>query len=271
MTTFAAAVRYEFRMQVRKRSVWLVPALSAALFVLIGGSLLRDLFDPEEARTVAKTAMVDLGTQMNALLAIGYGCLLADRLIRDDRLRVAPVLDATPARPGLRLLGKYAGTATATAIPIAVLYAALAVAWTVRWGQPSALCWALITFGIVLVPGMLFVAAFALTVPLVMPAPLFRVLFVGYWIWGNLMPPDLVPTLAQTVIQPVGGYQVNALLDHHGMDGDVTLSGPAPGAALNFLRPEPTAVTGWLAVAVLLALAVAALAAGQALRARRAR
>ena len=271
MTIFVAALRYEFRMQVRKRSVWLVPALTALLFLLIGGSLLRDLFDPEEARRVAKAAMIDLAIQLHALLTIGYGCLLADRLIRDDRLRVAPVLDATPAPRGPRLLGKYLGAAAATAIPIVVLYTALAVAYAVYWGQPAALSWALLTFGLVMVPGLLFVAAFALALPLVMPAPLFRVLFVGYWVWGNLIGPQLMPTLARTVIQPIGGYQVNALLDHYGGEGDMVLAGPVPGATLNFLRPEPTTFTGWLSVAVLLALAAAALAGGQALRIRRTR
>src|SRR5262245_14818800 len=220
MSIFVAAFRYEFRMQVRRRSVWLVPALSILLFLLIGGSLLRDLFDPVEARTVAKAAMIDLGLQLNLLLPIGFGCLLADRLIRDDRLRVAPVLDATPARPVPRLLGKYLGAATATAVPIVLIYAALAAAYAIHWHAPEALSWALVTFGLVIAPGLLFAAAFALTVPLVMPAPLFRVLFVGYWLWGNLIGPAMMPTLAHTVIQPLGGYPVNALLGNYGGDGD---------------------------------------------------
>jgi hypothetical protein len=97
------------------------------------------------------------------------------------------------------------------------------------------------------------------------------VLFVGYWVWGNLVPPDLMPTLAGSVIQPGGGYAVNALLDYYGIDGDLQLAGPVPGAVLNFLRPEPTALAGWLSIAILLALAAAALAGGQALRTRRTR
>jgi ABC-2 type transport system permease protein len=227
VTTFEAALRYEFRMQLRKRSVWLVPAVSVLLFLLLGGSLLRDLFDAVEARTAGKAAMIDLGIQLNALLPIGFGCLLADRLIRDDRLRVAPVLDATPARSAPRLLGKYLGAAGATAMPIVAIYAALAVAYTIYQGELGALGWAAATFGLVMVPGLLFVAAFALTVPLV--------------------------------------------LDHYGGDGGMALSGPVPGAMLNFLRPEPTALAGWLSIAVLLAFAAAVLAGGQALRTRRTR
>jgi hypothetical protein len=269
--TFGASLRYEFRMQVRKRSVWIVPALTVLLFLLIGGSLLRDLFDPNERPAEARVAVAGLAIQVYGLLTIGYGCLLADRLIRDDRLRVAPILDATPAGPGARLLGKYLGTAAATAIPIVVVYFGLAAAYAVDTGAPYALGWALATCGLVIVPGLLFVAAFALAVPLIMPAPLFRVLFVGYWLWGNLVGPDMMPTLSRTLIHPLGGYPLVALLDFHGIDGDETWAGPVPGATLNFLRPEPTPLTAWLSIGVLLVLAAVALAGGNALRTRRAR
>jgi hypothetical protein len=271
LRTFGASLRYEFGMQVRKRSVWIVPALTLLLFLLIGGSLLRDLFDPAERPAEPKTAVISLAVQVHALLSIGFGCLLADRLVRDDRLRVAPILDATPAPPGARLLGKYLGAGAATAVPIALVYFGFAAAYAVHVGAPGALGWALAAAGAVFVPGMLFVAAFALAVPLVMPAPLFRVLFVGYWLWGNVVGPELMPTLTRTVVHPLGGYPLDALLDFHGIDGDVDLAGPVPGATLNFLRPEPTPTTAWLSIGVLLALAAAALAGGHALRTRRAR
>ena len=271
MTTFVASARYEFHMQIRKRSVWIVPALTLVLFVLIGGSLLRDLFDPGERPPEARTAVVGLAIQLHALLAIGFGCLLADRLVRDDRLRVAPILDATPASPSARLLGKYLGAGAATAIPIAVAYFGFAAAYAVDTGAPEATGWALAAFAAVFVPGLLFVAAFALAAPLVMPAPLFRVLFVGYWLWGNVVSPDMMPTLARTLIHPLGGYPLAALFDFHGIDGEDTLAGPVPGATLNFLRPDPTPALAWLSIALLLILAAAALAGGQALRARRLR
>ncbi|TQS43763.1 hypothetical protein [Cryptosporangium phraense] len=265
-----ASLRYEFRMQVRKRSVWIVPALTLLLFVLIGGSLLRDLFDPNEAPPDARTAVTGLAVQIHGLLSIGFGCLLADRLIRDDRLRVAPILDATPTSPRRRLLGKYLGTAAATAIPVFLAYFGFAAAYAVHTAAPEALGWALVVSAVVIVPGLLFVAAFALTVPLIVPAPLFRVLFVGYWLWGNLVPPDVMPTLARTLINPLGGYPLTVLLHFNGVDGDDTLAGPTSGATLNFLRPEPTTLTAWLSIAVLLVLAAAALAGGSVLRARRA-
>jgi ABC-2 type transport system permease protein len=268
---FRTSLRYEFRMQIRKRSVWIVPALTVVLFLLIGGSLLRDLFDPAERPPEARTAVVGLAVQIHGLLSIGFGCLLADRLIRDDRLRVAPILDATPSRPAARLLGKYLGAAAATAVPILVAYFGFTVAYALNTGAPEALAWALAAVGLVFLPGLLFVAAFALAVPLVMPAPLFRVIFVGYWLWGNIVTPDMMPTLARTLVHPLGGYPLAALLDFHGIDGEDSWAGPVPGATLNFLRPDPTPATAWLSIGVLLVLAAAALASVHALRPRPAR
>lgn len=268
--TFGASLRYEFRMQIRKRSVWLVPALTIVLFLLIGGSLLRDLFDPNERPLEARAAVVGLAVQVHGLLSIGFGCLLADRLVRDDRLRVAPILDATPSPTGARLVGKYLGAGAATAVPMLVVYFGFTTAYAVHTGAPDALGWALAALAVVMVPGLLFVAAFALAVPLIMPAPLFRVLFVGYWLWGNLVGPEMMPTLARTLIHPLGGYPLAGLLDFRGIDGQDTWAGPVPGATLNFLRPEVTPATAWLSIAVLLVLAAGALAGGHAVRARRA-
>jgi ABC-2 type transport system permease protein len=271
LRAFGASLQYEFRMQIRKRTVWIVPALSVLLFLLIGGSLLRDLFDPAERPAEARTAVLGLALQVHGLLTIGFGCLVADRLVRDDRLRVAPILDATPAPPGARLLGKYLGTSAATAIPMLIVYLGFAAAYAVDTGRPVALAWALAACAVVFVPGLLFVAAFAMALPLVMPAPLFRVLFVGYWLWGNVAGPELMPTLAGTLVHPLGGYPFVALLGFRGIDGEQTLAGPVPGAALNFLRPDPTPAVAWLSIGVLLALAAAALTGGHALRTRRTR
>lgn len=267
MNVLLAVARYESRMHLRKRSIWITTGLTVLLMVLLSGGTVSGFFDGPDPEAV----MVFTAFQVNLLLPVGYGCLLADRLIRDDRLHVAPILDATPAQPGIRLLGKYLGVCAAGAAPIAVVYFGGATAYAVRGGEPAALAWALAAFVTVIVPGLLFVGAWALAVPLVMPAPLFRVLFVGYWFWGNVIDPSLLPTLGRTLVYPIGGYPIEALFDYHGPNGNITWAGPVPDATLNVLRPEPTAAIAWLSIGVLLALAAAVLYAAHALRARTAR
>jgi ABC-2 type transport system permease protein len=255
-----ATARYELRMMLRKRSMWIALAIIVALVGLISFQQLSDAVRDEDARSV----MTSTALLVNLFLPVGYGSLLADRLVRDQRLGVAPILDATPAPAVARLLGKYLGVCGAVAVPLAIVYFGFAVVYTVVSGRAAGLGWALAAFAVVLLPAVLFVGAFALAVPLVMPASLFRVLFVGYWFWGNAIAPAAMPTLAETLVSPIGGYPLHALLGHR----DVVNPGPTPGASLNFLRPEPTPAIAWLSIGILLALAALALGAAHTIRTR---
>jgi hypothetical protein len=74
-----------------------------------------------------------------------FGIVLADRLVRDRKLGVAELLDSTPTHPGPRLVAKYLGVCAATAVPVALLYVAVALAFMVWRAQPAALWWGLAT------------------------------------------------------------------------------------------------------------------------------
>jgi len=260
----SAALRYEFRMQVRKRSMWLANGAIVLLLGLLSARQLGHvLHDPAAKATMASTALL-----VNLILPVAYGCFLADRLVRDDQLGVAPILDATPGRAAGRLAGKYLGSCAAAAIPPAIVYFGFAVLYSVVAGRPVALGWAAALFAIVIVPAVLFVGAFALVVPLLIPAPLFRVLFVGYWFWGNAISPRALPTLTQSLVTPIGSYPLQEIFGYGGADGGQQIAGPVPGAMFNFLRPEATTATAWLSIGVLLAVAALVLSAAPALRAR---
>ncbi|HVQ93560.1 MAG TPA: hypothetical protein VMU51_21155 [Mycobacteriales bacterium] len=252
--------RYELRMMLRKRSMWISMAIIVGLLSLTAFRQISDAVRDNDARGV----MTTVALLVNIFLPVGYGSLLADRLVRDQLLGVAPILDATGGSALARLFGKYLGVCAAAAVPLATVYFGFAVVYTVVSGRPAGLAWALAAFAVVLLPAVLFVGAFALAVPLIMPASLFRVLFVGYWFWGNAITPATMPTLANSLVSPIGGYPLSALLGYR----DTVSAGPTPGASLNFLRPQPTPATAWLSIAVLFALAALALYAAHAIRAR---
>jgi len=261
-----AAFRYEFLMQVRKRSMWIANGVVVLLLGLLSarGREVGDLLhDPDAKATVTSVAVA-----INLILPVVYGCFLADRLVRDDKLGVAAILDVTPSSGAGRLAGKYLGACAAAAVPLAIVYFGFVALYAATSGRPVAFAWAAAVFAVVIAPAVLFVGAFALVVPLLIPAPLFRVLFVGYWFWGNAITPDAMPTLASSLVTPVGSYPLQELFGYRGPAGDTELAGPAPGAVFNFLRPEATPATAWLSVGVLLALAILVLSAAPALRAR---
>ncbi|MER5619706.1 hypothetical protein ABT061_01540 [Streptosporangium sp. NPDC002544] len=258
-----ATFRYEFRMQIRRRVLWIVYGLTYAVIVITLNPAYVDLQRGAD-RDDPTTAMIVSADLLMLLLPIVYGCLLADRLVRDRRLGVVGVLDATPTAPTARLIGKYLGTCAATAVPFALAYFGRAVVYAIVEGEPSALGWAVAVFVTTTVPALLFVGALALAGPLLMPPMLFQVLFVVYWFWGNLIPPRMMPTLADTILSPNSQHVAYGLLGYRPaqqppnvlVEPDYYTYGPVSEAALNFLRPEADAAVALLWIGVMLVLAV---------------
>ena len=143
MTALAATARYELWMQLRKPAIWIATVLPFALYALFA-VLGNDSTGLQRYRyeTSPKVWMVDALGWFVPVLPMIFGIVLADRLVRDRRLGVAELLDATPANPSARLVGKYLGVCAATAVPVALLCVAVALGFTVWRGQPAALWWA---------------------------------------------------------------------------------------------------------------------------------
>ena len=264
MTALLAVARYELRMQARKRSLWIsATLLGGALVVLQGDRGPRSL----PAGTPPQEVMGTWALLFSILMPLAYGMLLADRLVRDRRLRVEPLLASLPHGPVTHLAGKYLGGIAVCSLPgLAALLVAATVEVAYRH-EVALFGWALIAFAVVTLPGIAMVAGFALVCPIVVSAPLFRVLFVGYWFWGNMLAPGLLPSLTGTLLTPIGDYSVTWMLGDHGP----ALFAGSPGW-LGFLRPDPSAATAAASVAViilcgLIPLAVAAVVAHRRVRA----
>jgi len=265
MTALAAAARYELRMQLRKPTTWIATALPFLVFALFA-VLASDSTGLRQYRyeTSPRVWMVDALGWFTPLLPMVFGIVLADRLVRDRKLGVAPLLDVTPAGRGARLAGKYLGACAATAVPVALIYLGVAVAFTVWRGRPAALLWGLATFAAIVVPLLLLVGALSFVGPQLMPTPLFRVLVVGVWFWaGSTEVDSQLPSLAGTVLSLTMDYPLKVFFGSEGAS-----AGPATGAALNFLRPQPSTGAALLSLALMLGIAAAMVAAARALDAR---
>jgi hypothetical protein len=166
----------------------------------------------------------------NLLALVVIGVLTADRWVRDGLLGIQELLDAQPVAPGIRLWGKYLGVTAASATPLAVIWTILAARIALREHQWQTAALAATAFAAITLPGLLFVTAFGITCPRVLGARLYQVLFVGYWFWGNLVPPHLMPTLAGTWLTPVGKY-ANAALFAHSDHALLLTGGASPAGA----------------------------------------
>lgn len=255
-----AVCRYEFRMQIRKRSLWITIALLAGSLAA-GRFGMGPRYAPAPPGAPAREVMTRWAFLFSVILPIAFGMALADRLLRDRRLHTAELLASLPPGPAGRLTGTFLGSVTATGAPALAAMLVAAGYETVRRGDPAMIPWGLAAFAAVLAPALVFVAGYALVCPLVLTAPLFRVLFVGYWFWGNLLLPATLPTPTGSLLTPIGSYAASWLLGtpvlHAGM------AGPLP-----ILRPVPTGSAAAGSVALLVISGLLPLLAAGLLRSR---
>jgi ABC-2 type transport system permease protein len=195
MTVLLGVARHEWAMQVRRLSLWIAMALLGLVFLTLK-------VNATQTAPVAGEAAVKL----NYLAPMLIGILVADRLVRDSRLGVRELLEATGSGLGPRLWGKYLGTVAACLVPLLLLWLLTLARLAVSRHDPGLLPLGLAAFIVIQLPAALFVGAFALVCPTVIGSTVFRVLFIGYWLWGNLMSPTELPSPSGTWLSPLGDY-----------------------------------------------------------------
>ena len=236
---WSGALMYEFRMQIRRRSVWLVFIALGLFFTQFHQPWNRPLSTPASAAIVYWTGIVQ------SFLAVAFGIVVADRLRRDRQMKVEELLNTLPGAVSARMFGKYLGSTLATLIPMLAVYSAGVAYILVRWHAVQALPVAVAAFAAIALPGILFIAACSIAFPAIMWVPLYQILFVGYWFWGNLLPDVGIPTLSTTLLTPVGSYMCTGFFNPHGLEG--VCSPGIQGA---------TALQGIESIALLLSLAI---------------
>ncbi len=238
MSAFFGVVRYEYRMAVRRWGMWIAFAIAAVPYVLPAVS------DPIElgATGAALTASVwafagSMVLQLNLLMPIIGGIVMADRLPRDLSLGTRELLSATPLGRRRYVLGKYVGVVGATVTPVLATLGLLAAILSGRALAAGAAPADLATmmggflagFLAITLPAYLFIGAFSLACPAVLPVRVYQVLYVGYWFWGNFLNPKFIPTLAGTLLTPSGEFAAGGFFSANKVSGMVSLHTPAEG------------------------------------------
>jgi hypothetical protein len=200
-SAFGATLRYEFLMQIRRITFWVLFAVGALVPII-------QFFNPQNFThnanlpiTQQSVVVVEI-TDIAGFVALVTGLLLAGRVQRDRSLRVEEILKTARLTPMTRLFGKYAGATLASFIPAALLTALGTTALVVRYQDPGIIPLALAVAALTIIPATLFVGAFAIACGTFLWAPLFQFLFLGYWLWEQLDPKGPIPTLNGTILSP---------------------------------------------------------------------
>lgn len=175
-----------------------------------GGTQLYASLQQELASHSLLYTVADSVASGELLLPLCIGCLLADRIVRDRKVKVDELFNTMAIPLQTRLWGKYVGTLAATTVPLLLVSCFFQGYILVVSHNPLVIPFFLFTFLVIAVPGLLFVAAFSLACPIVMPIPLYQFLFAGYWLWGNLfLKQQVLPTLSRTILTPSGAIIAN--------------------------------------------------------------
>jgi len=220
VTVLFGSIRYEFRMQIRRRSLWIAMCLVGLLQIAIYASR-AELFINAYIHLPLPQTVAELAAMINFLLPTVFGCLIADRLPRDRSTKVEELLIATPGAWGMRLFGKYLGSMSATFIPLLIFYALGTGFLFYLTGNIQTLPIALAALLLIILPSILFISAFSIACPAFMWVPLYQFCFVGYWFWGTVLSPhNGIPTLSGTILAPGGRLVEEGIFHLH--DGQST-------------------------------------------------
>ena len=235
LQTMWGVLRYEYRMQIRRSALWLA-FLGFAL--LLSRTFIAEIADSRSPYghlpVLQLAAAVALLTNWLAPLVVGL--FLADRYARDRRTRVEELLNTLPGTLRIRLLGKYLGATLATLTPAFLLYLLMVVISVWITGNAELIPACLLCYVVIVLPGMLFIAAFSLACPAVIWTPLYMFLLFGYWFWGNILSPGIgLPTLSGTILTPIGsaiGAGIFGVASYGGIGPSPTIDGVASIVAL---------------------------------------
>ncbi len=239
-----AVFRYEYLMQIRRPGLWISLVLTiGVLFLLLFGARQNALALASQPWKLS-TSFIE---EFAFFAPVAAGILAADRFSRDRLLGTNELINSALSPKVPLVLGKYAGSVLAVFTPPFILLLAELAAMAAYYQQPALFLTAPVVLLVVVVPAWLFVVAWSLVFPLVLPLRLYQVLFAGFWMWAAVVPPNRLPTINFSILSVTGQYAHYAFF----------LNDPTGSS---YMRPPATVGMAVVNIALIVGLSVLALA-----------
>ncbi len=204
---FFNVIRQEYKIASRRIGLWIAAAVVTLFYAAVEiVPYFQDSPKPDPITNLWPAAALTV-FKMNLFFPLVGGILAADRLTRDHRLGVYELQESTPIHRGVNLLGKYLGVAAAWFVPEVICLVIVALIPILGGSAGWEYLGAILVCGMAInLPSLLFVTAFSLVCPMVMPVRVYQVLFTGYWFWGNFLSPEVFPTVSGTLLNAAGTF-----------------------------------------------------------------
>ncbi len=213
MKTLLGVARYEYRMSIMRVGVLIIFLMFTCFYsyiMLSGEATLVEGNTPAEMWGSA----AQLAFSMNIFFPVMAGIMASDRAVRDRKLGARELLRVTRLRNSGYILGKYLGVSLSIITLQLSLIVLFGLEGMIFQGTGIVFIGMLVLASLVInLPGLLFVTAFSLACPLVIPLRVYQILFTGYWYWGNFLNPEFIPTIAGTLLNASGKYALAAFFN----------------------------------------------------------
>lgn len=238
MSQLVGVARHEFRMSIRRPGFWISYILLFLFYftVILNSTVDDNIIAPHISPDQIWSEAGHTVFMFNIFLPLLAGILAADRMQRDLHTGVRELQRSAPLSMPVYILAKYLGVLLSVLTPMFLMVTVTGIVTVAEGTAPLSFLWSLLlAFLSISVPSHAFVVAFSLACPLIMPLRVYQVLFTGYWFWGNLLSPQVFPTISDTVLNAVGQYQLQGFfgmyLDASNMETHFT----APDAVVNLI------------------------------------
>jgi hypothetical protein len=213
MKTLLGVARYEYRMSIKRVGVLIIFLLFTNFysFIMLSGETAL-----VEGNTSAEMwgSAAQLAFSMNIFFPVMAGIMASDRAVRDRKLGVRELLRVTRLQNSGYILGKFLGVSLSIITLQLSLIVLFGLEGMIFQGTGIVFVGMLVLASLLInLPGLLFVTAFSLACPLVIPLRVYQILFTGYWYWGNFLNPEFIPTIAGTLLNASGKYALAAFFD----------------------------------------------------------
>lgn len=211
MKQFLGVVRYEYGMSIRRKGVLIVGVLFALAYIGLNYQADSPMIYPDSDQLWKEEAAWFAFSQ-GIFFPVAAGIMASDRAARDWKLNVRQLLQVSGLKNSTYVFGKYIGVVLSLFTLQTFIYILLGVVMILGIGAPFIYLPHLLLYSLLInLPGLMFITAFSLACPLIMPLRVYQILFTGYWYWGNFINPEFIPSISNTVLNASGKFVLQYL------------------------------------------------------------
>jgi ABC-2 type transport system permease protein len=205
MKVLGGVIRYEYKMSIKRIGLLVIFALFTLFFLYTIFTSQEEILEDATADGNYWSTAAYVIT-FNLFLPVVCGILASDRVVRDENLSMRELLGTTKLSNRQYVLGKYLGVTLSEITCLLLMTLCVGIAFFAIGSPLKIIPMCLLVSLAVNIPALIFVNAFSVMFPSLMPVRIYQILFAGYWYWGNYLNAEKFFSISDTILNVAGFY-----------------------------------------------------------------